>query len=153
MAAPSGCSTRCFHVAVALFLFLMTWNVTATAKDGQDVYDKTCLLCHGLITEPAAWYQFPPSDGTEIKLAVMTPKGPTLNGIVGRPVAIIPNYAYSKAMRKFGETRAIWNRETLDQFLTNSRRFVKGTFMILKLGEEDRELVLDYLEDIAIYRL
>jgi len=37
-------------------------------------------------------------------------------------------------------------------FLTDSRKFVKGTFMILKLKDDDRALVLDYLESFAVYR-
>jgi cytochrome c2 len=40
----------------------------------------------------------------------------------------------------------------LDKLLTDSRKFVKGTFMIFKLEEEDRALVLDYLENYAVHR-
>lgn len=54
-------------------------------------------------------------------------------------------------MRAFAATGAVWNRETLDAFITNSRKFVKGTFMILKLKAEDCRLVLDYLERVAVY--
>ena len=53
-------------------------------------------------------------------------------------------------MKAFGETGAVWDRETLDMFLTNSRAMVKG-FMVLKLGEADRQLVLDYLTSVALY--
>ena len=42
--------------------------------------------------------------------------------------------------------------QDLDKFLTNSREFVKGTFMIVKMTKEDRELVLHYLEQVALYR-
>jgi cytochrome c2 len=55
-------------------------------------------------------------------------------------------------MRAFAETGAVWDRETLDKFITNSRKFVKGTIMIVKLGEEDRGKVLDYLEQVARYK-
>lgn len=138
--------------AAALILSLIASSTNAMAKDGQDVYNETCLLCHGVITEKSSWYRYLPADGSKVDLAVITPRGPTLNGIVGRPVAIIPNYAYSKAMRKFGETGAIWDRKTLDVYLTNSRKFVKGTFMILKLEKEDRNKVLDFLESFAVYQ-
>lgn len=145
--------SRYLSGVAVVFLSLMMLNMEATAKDGQEIYDETCLLCHGPITEPSALHPLLPGDGSGLQLAVITPKGPTLNGIVGRPAAIISNYAYSKAMRKFGESGAVWDRETLDLFLTDSRKFVKGTFMILKLEEEDRKQILDYLESIAIYRL
>ncbi|MEL6220884.1 MAG: hypothetical protein AAFR79_20930, partial [Pseudomonadota bacterium] len=65
-----------------------------------------------------------------MQLAVVMPQGPTLNGIIGRPVGIIEGYKYSKGMRAFAETGAVWDRETLEKLLTNSRKFVKGTYMI-----------------------
>lgn len=125
-------------------------TLPAHARDGSEVYDETCLLCHGPITENTGWY--PSSDGSKIMLAVVTPRGPTLNGIVGRPPAIISNYSYSKGMRKYALTGPVWDRETIDLFLTDSRKYVKGTFMIMKMDQEDRKLVLDYLEGIAVYR-
>lgn len=137
----------------AVLILLMTGVfIPASAKNGVDVYDSTCLLCHGLINKPNSWHQFVPSDGSRVDIAVVTPHGPTLSNIVGRPAGIIKNYKYSKGMRKYAETGAVWDRETLEKFLTDSRAFVKGTFMILKLEPEDRKLVLDYLEGTAKYR-
>ncbi len=140
-----------FRNAVVL-LTMATASSLASAKDGSDVYDSTCLLCHGLLTKPNSWHQYVPTDGSRVDLAVVTPRGPTLSNVFGRPVGIISNYKYSKGMKKFAKTGATWDRETLDKFLTNSRAFVKGTFMILKLDQEDRKLVLDYLEGTAMYR-
>lgn len=117
---------------------------------GEEVYLNTCNLCHGLITQEQSWYDFVPGEGSSVLLAITTPKGPTLNGIVNRPVAIIENYPYSRAMREFAATGAIWDRETLDQYLADSRALVPG-FMILKLGPEDRRLVLDYLTSVALH--
>ena len=127
-------------------------STPASAKDGRAVYDDTCVRCHGLLQEQSSWHQFIPEDGSMVDLAVVTPQGPTLNGIVGRPAGIIEGYTYSKGMRAFAKTGAVWDRKTLDKFLTDSRKFVKGTFMILKLGGEDRTLILDYLENVAVYR-
>ena len=143
---------RLISVSGAIMTVLGLAAVSATAKDGLAVYDDTCVRCHGLLQEQSSWHQFIPADGTTVELAVVTPQGPTLNGIVGRPAGIIEGYAYSKGMRAFAETGAVWDRETLDKFLTDSRKFVKGTFMILKLVDEDRALVLNYLENIAVYR-
>ena len=126
-------------------------STSAMAQDGAAVYQDVCGRCHGLLEEQS-WQRFLPKDGASVELAVVLPQGPTLNGIVGRPVGIIEGYSYSKSMRAFAETGAVWDRETLDKFLTNSRKFVKGTIMIVKLGEEDRASVLDYLEQVARYR-
>ena len=140
------------RLSAILCLMLWSFSMPAAAKSGSDVYDSTCLLCHGLVTNQNSWYRFIPEDGSRVDMAVVTPRGPTLSNIVGRPAGIISNYKYSKGMRKFAETGAVWDRETLDKLLTDSRSFVKGTFMIMKMGPEDRKLVLDYLEGVAPYR-
>lgn len=119
------------------------------AQDGRAVYDDTCLRCHGNLEEQSSWHQSP--DGSRVRLAVVLPQGPTLTGIVGRPAGIIEGYKYSKGMRAFAAAGAVWDRETLDKFLTDSRAFVKGTFMIVKMTQDDRALVLDYLEQVASY--
>lgn len=118
---------------------------------GAEIYEETCNKCHGLITQESSWLDYIPEDGSEVQLAVILARGPTLNGVINRPVAIIEGYKYSKAMKEFAETGAIWDRETLDTFITNSRAMIKG-YMVLKLGEEDRKLVLDYLTSVALYQ-
>ena len=133
-------------------LLLALTVFSATAKDGRAVYDDTCLRCHGLLEEQSSWHRYIPTDGSTVHLAVVTPQGPTLNGIVGRPAGIIEGYTYSKGMRAFAKTGAVWDRDTLDKFLSDSRKFVKGTFMIVKLSEEDRAMVLNYLENFAVYQ-
>lgn len=148
----TSCRSVARLIGAALLVTATTVPLSATAKSGIDVYDSTCLLCHGLATAPNSWLQYLPKDGSSVEVAVVTPRGPSLSNIVGRPAGTIVNFKYSKGMRKFAETGAVWDRETLDKFLTDSRAYVKGTFMILKLGPEDRKLVLDYLEGVAKYR-
>ena len=123
----------------------------AAAKDGALIYQDVCARCHGLLAEENSWQQYVPRSSSGVELAVVLPQGPTLNGIVGRPVGIIEGYQYTKGMRAFAETGAIWDLETLDKFITNSRAFVKGTTMIVKLEEERRIAVLEYLERVARY--
>ncbi|MEM8970479.1 MAG: hypothetical protein AAGD43_00240 [Pseudomonadota bacterium] len=137
--------------AAAIAVVLGLPSTAAIALDGAVVYQDVCGRCHGLLEEQS-WKRFLPKDGTPAELAVVLPQGPTLNGIIGRPVGIIEGYSYSNAMRAFAETGAVWDRETLDKFLTNSRRFVKGTVMIVKLDEVERASVLDYLEKVARYK-
>ena len=127
-------------------------SAPAAAQDGQAIYDDTCVRCHGLLNGQSSWYRMVPEDGSQVQLAVVMPQGPTLNDIVGRPVGIIEGYKYSKGMRAFAETGAVWDRETLDKFITDSRKFVKGTYMIVRIEEADRKIVLDYLERVARYQ-
>jgi cytochrome c len=55
--------------------------------------------------------------------------GPTLKGIVGRPVATAPAYTYSKAMMDKGATGAVWDEATLTAYLPDPKAFVPGTKM------------------------
>ena len=70
--------------------------------------------------------------------------GPALWGVLGRPMASISDYKYSKALSEFGEE---WNFETINIFLIKPRDYVKGTKMAyagLK-KEKDRASVILYL--------
>lgn len=136
---------------LAMLMMLGSTSTRANAEDGAAVYEDVCARCHGLLVEQSSWQQYVPEGGAGVQLAVVLPQGPTLNGIVGRPVGIIEGYKYSKAMQAFAKTGAIWDRETPDRFITDSRKFVKGTVMIVKLEEERRRAVLDYLERVSRY--
>jgi cytochrome c2 len=73
--------------------------------------------------------------------------GPTLWQVVGRPVASVPGFEYSAALKALG---GVWTRARLDQFLTAPQSFAPGTKM--ELGgvrhASDRDLVLDFLETL-----
>lgn len=58
--------------------------------------------------------------------AGVTRVGPSLFGVVGRPAGAVSGYAYSKAMADSG---LIWTPETLDAYLENPQKKVKGTKM------------------------
>lgn len=55
--------------------------------------------------------------------------GPTLAGIVGRPVATVPDYSYSAAMTAFGEDGKAWNEAVLAEYLMSPKAMVPGTAM------------------------
>jgi cytochrome c len=55
--------------------------------------------------------------------------GPQLNGIVGRPAGTVEGYRYSAAMRQAGDDGLVWSAESLDEFLSKPRAFLKGTKM------------------------
>jgi cytochrome c len=55
--------------------------------------------------------------------------GPTLSGIVGRPVATVEDYSYSPAMRAFGEDGKVWNEAQIAEYLLSPKAMVPGTKM------------------------
>lgn len=74
--------------------------------------------------------------------------GPSLFGVVGRPVASEPGYDYSDAMKAYGKGDAKWTPDRLSTYLENPRKVVPGTKMAF-IGlskEEDRADVICYLD-------
>jgi cytochrome c len=54
------------------------------------------------------------------------PSGPSLQGVVGRPIAARPGFAYSAALKKRGGR---WDEATLDAFLASPAKLVPGNRM------------------------
>ncbi len=103
----------------------------ADAKAGAQVFKK-CGACH---------------TATEATNKV----GPSLMGVVGRPVATVPGYTYSPAMKAFAEGGKVWDEATLTTYLADPKGVVKGTkmgFAGLK-KPEDVANVIAYLKDPA----
>lgn len=67
--------------------------------------------------------------------------GPNLHGVVGRQRASVAGFNYSQAMRS---SQAAWDYETLSQYLTSPRTFVRGTNMAfagLRRAEDRANLI------------
>jgi cytochrome c len=69
--------------------------------------------------------------------------GPNLFGVVGRPVASVPGYAYSDALRHAGTGR-VWTEQALSDWLSAPDRFAPGTRMSLN-GVTDPALRADII--------
>lgn len=99
------------------------------ATAGKTVFKK-CAVCHTI--EPA------------------NRVGPSLGGVVGRPVASVDGFKYSKAMQEFGKDK-VWDETALSEFLAAPRTTVKGTTMVF-VGlkkPQDIEDLLAFLKDPA----
>jgi len=72
-------------------------------------------------------------------------EGPSLWGVVGRPVASLPDFEYSDALRAKGGR---WTRERLDRWIAGPAAVTPGTKMTLGgvRSAADRKAVLDFLE-------
>lgn len=73
---------------------------------GEQIF-KRCAGCHSVIEGPA-------------KL------GPHLRNVIGRPVASVVGFRYSKAMQESG---VIWTERTLDQFIQSPNKFMRRNEM------------------------
>jgi cytochrome c len=87
-----------------------TWTGTVQAQDaaaGKQVYDKTCLGCHGDATTPGA-------------------NGPSLVNLIGRKAGSSATGVVSRAN---AEAPIVWNETTLDQYLSSPSEKIHGTIM------------------------
>ena len=101
----------------------------ADAKKGeQDA--KVCQTCHN----------FEKGSGPKI--------GPPLFGVVGRPIASIPGFAYSNSLKAVGGD---WTYEALNHMISNPKSEASGTKMAFP-GEKDaqkRADILAYLQTLS----
>ncbi|MGQ7960282.1 c-type cytochrome [Pseudomonas sp. SP16.1] len=77
------------------------------AAAGLQLFKHHCTACHSLDTSENAF-------------------GPSLVGVVGRPAASVPRFAYSQAMQASGLT---WNEDNLRKWITDNEALVPGTRM------------------------
>lgn len=57
------------------------------------------------------------------------PSGPTLYGVVGRPVAAETGFDYSPALSGFATRNPRWTPELLDRFIADPEAMAPGTYM------------------------
>ncbi|MDX2288410.1 MAG: c-type cytochrome [Hyphomicrobiaceae bacterium] len=76
--------------------------------------------------------------------------GPSLAGIVGRPAAAFPDYAYSAALAGARREGLVWSPEFIDSLIAGPTRFLAGTKMpfIGIADAKDRRDLVSYLETL-----
>ena len=123
-------------IVVAPTLALAAVCAAAVAESREDEVPEpveACIACHAIgPDEPAL-------------------EGPTLWGVVGRPVASAPDFEYSDALRKLGGR---WDRDRLDRFLAAPQSYAPGAAMSFGgvRSAADRKVVLDFLETLGAER-
>jgi cytochrome c len=75
--------------------------------------------------------------------------GPHLDGVIGRPVASVEDYKYSKSMEEFGADGKVWDVETLTVYLHKPKALVDKTKMAFAGLKKDQDIedLLAYLAD------
>jgi cytochrome c len=74
--------------------------------------------------------------------------GPNLYGVVGRPIASVPGFAYSDSLKSMGGD---WNFDKLNHWISDPKSMASGTKMAFA-GEKDaqkRADILDYLDSLS----
>lgn len=123
-------SIRILFLAAALALPATAVLADGDAKAGATVFKK-CQACHTAV-EP------------------VNKVGPSLMGVIGRPVASAPGYAYSPAMTAFGAGKT-WDEATFAEYIKAPRAMVKGTKMAFAGLKKDEDIahLLAYLKNPA----
>ncbi len=119
---------RLILASIALLAATAAAHADGDAEKGEKVFKK-CLACHAV--------------GPNAKPKV----GPPLNGIVGAKWAHFDGYAYSNDLKEGAAAGKVWDKATLDNYLTNPKVLApKGKMSFAGLKKEDeREDVIAYL--------
>jgi cytochrome c len=120
---------KLFMITAALGVLAAAPTMAGDIKAGEKVFKK-CKACHVVDKEK-------------------NKTGPHLVNIMGRTAGSLESYKkYSKAMKESG---IVWNEETLDGYLENPKKYIKGTKMAFGgiKKEKDRENVIAYLKSFS----
>ncbi len=151
-----------YRVVVGLsFLCVVIGGMTARVQSGdlergQALYRQQCSVCHGHIASGTGRRLDPGRPWRALRavhlvvqkpqLAVAPPYGPPLRGVFGRPAGSVEGFPYSRAFRKAMQG-VVWNRQTLDRWITDSQAWVPGSLMFYKQPDpEIRRQIISYLE-------
>jgi cytochrome c len=114
-------------IAMGTSAFYQVAFVSAAAEDDQVAFNNVCRTCHAL------------GEGDN-RL------GPSLHKIIGRKAGSLPNYNYSNAIKR---ADLVWDRATLDRFISNPDQVVPGNNMKPYSGltsAEERAKIIAFLE-------
>ena len=135
---------RYLQFIVPCLVVLAVGSVRPSAADGAEgrqLYVDTCAKCHGELTERRT-----SALARDLLVFVVAPPlGPNLSGIFGRPAGTVEGFRYSNAFRKKA-AGLVWDEPTLDLWLTDSQRMIRGSYMFLKVAQPARGKIIAYLK-------
>jgi len=114
------------RVALLAALFAVAAAGPVAADPGADAFNDKCADCHAL--QPMAGQTAPP-----------------LAGVVGRKIASVGGFDYSKALK--AKADGVWTEAALDAFLTDPNAYAPGVQMFASVPDgAQRKLIIDYLK-------
>ena len=120
-------------VALLALSFALPTGVLAQgdATKGEKEFKK-CMSCHSI------------EEGGKNKT------GPNRWNVMNRGAAKAEGYKYSKGLTKWSEDNPEWTPELMDEWLTDSKKLVKGTKMMYKnKKEKSRADIIAYLQSMG----
>ncbi|MBA4100267.1 MAG: hypothetical protein C0484_26280 [Rhodospirillum sp.] len=120
---------RSFAFLAAAFLYSAAAPTAfaADAAHGEEIYNSRCIACHS-------------PDANRV--------GPKHRGVLGRAAGTVPDFNYSKAVKRSG---VVWGEETLDKWLTNPQAFIPGQRMNFRVADPvDRADLIAYLKSLKL---
>lgn len=117
-------------VVAAMSFVSASAHAEGNADEGKKYFEMQCIACHSGEADDGGGAQ-----------------GPSLIGLLGRPVASDKEFSYSKELR---DSKLVWDVATLDRFLAAPDKVVPGTMMVIAVPEQsDRNNLIAYFKRIA----
>jgi len=106
-------------------------GASATPAAGKKLFTSNCAMCHSVTPDTVA-------------LA-----GPGLFNVLGRRIAGVPGYGYSKALANAGSAGQSWTAAELDRFLADPAVYAPGTAMPVNVANKaNRKAIVAYLASV-----
>ena len=119
--------TSSLWVGCSLAAFPPSAIAAGDAATGKKIFEQQCAACHTA----------EPNDNGGVQ-------GPSLIGVLGRPVGADKEFSYTTELRT---SKLVWDEQTLDRFLAAPDKVVPGTAMVMALPNQDeRDHLIAYLK-------